>query len=56
MFKHVTSETGAHGWYTVEILGEPTKESAIEKVSVVACEVDPERAVVTDGDIHNRPS
>ena len=33
VFKHAEDEAGAHGWYTVEIVGEPTKDSAIEKVA-----------------------
>ena len=56
VFKHDKSETGPHGWYTVECLGETTKESAIEKVVVVVRGVDPDGAVVTDGDIYKRPS
>ena len=56
VFKHAKDEAGAHGWYTVEIIGEPTKDSAIEKVAAVVREVDPERAVVTDGDIYKRPT
>ena len=56
MFKHAEDEAGARGWYTVEIVGEPTKDSAIAKVATVVREVDPERAVVTDGDIYKRPT
>ena len=56
VFKHVEDGAGAQGWYTVEIIGEPTKDSAIEKVATVVREVDPERAVVTDGDISKRPT
>ena len=56
VFKHAEDEAGAQGWYTVEIIGEPTKDSAIEKVATVVREVDPERAVVTDGDIYKRPT
>jgi hypothetical protein len=56
VFKHAKDEAGAQGWYTVEIVGEPTKDSAIEKVATVMRQVDPERAVVTDGDIYKRPT
>ena len=56
VFKHAKDEAGPRGWYTVEIVGEPTKESAIEKVATVVREVDPEHAVVTDGDIYKRPT
>ena len=41
VFKHAQDEAGPRGWYTVEIIGEPTKDSAIEKVAAVVREVDP---------------